>query len=420
MKEELVVPQDTTTTMSAEEWFDISRRMENHHSVFYMLWQMGKPVFTNTISTAAIGFMQGQAMEFLINPQFWATRTPTQREFLLAHEMLHVILNHGERIRDTIKGNESAANAALDVVVNHTLVDYFNFKREEIDPKNQFCWRDTVFNKTVKADQTFEYYFNKLEKCECPSLVLVDDHSGLANTGSLSDIDIEKISETLSDEEMRQLKDALEKHTENKKDNDSQQAGTDAGGFWKRMSDAGIKKKRKWETVIRHWADPFMPKEDRTIEHWLRTNRRLFLVPDAALLPSEMEEDDKPDLGKISVLLLLDTSGSCAHLANRFWKAGRSLPSSRFDVTMACFDTKVYPVNMDEKKLYGFGGTSFSVLEDYVRTLKTYPRAIFVITDGYGDRINPIMPERWYWFLTTSCKYYIPKSSRIFSLSDYE
>ena len=43
---------------------------------------------------------------------------------------MHVILNHGHRSKDS--KNKNAANVAMDIVVNHLLVDRFGFIREKI------------------------------------------------------------------------------------------------------------------------------------------------------------------------------------------------------------------------------------------------------------------------------------------------
>ena len=49
------------------------------------------------------------------------------------------------------------ANFALDVVVNHTLVDKFRHVRKQVDATSQFCWLDTVFKnqKDVKPGQNY-------------------------------------------------------------------------------------------------------------------------------------------------------------------------------------------------------------------------------------------------------------------------
>jgi hypothetical protein len=143
-------------------------------------------------------------------------------------------------------------------------------------------------------------------------------------------------------------------------------------------------------------------------------------------LPSEMEIEEKEDVKKrIKVMFFQDTSGSCIHLAERFFKAAKSLPTERFDIEMFCFDTQVYKTSLTSGKLYGFGGTSFSILERYIINqckgdMRKYPKAVFVITDGYGDCIDPKYPKRWYWFLDPYYTNCIPKKCNTFNLSDFE
>ncbi|MBN2302081.1 MAG: hypothetical protein JXN60_06135, partial [Lentisphaerae bacterium] len=102
--------------------------------------------------------------------------------------------------------------------------------------------------------------------------------------------------------------------------------------------------------------------------------------------------------------------------------AAMSLPEWRFDIRMFCFDDRVYETSLESKKLFGFGGTSFGPLESYIQKHKgkEYPRAVFVITDGYGTPIKPEIPQRWYWFLSSSYTGYIPKTCNIFKLKDFE
>ena len=83
------------------------------------------------------------------------------------------------------------------------------------------------------------------------------------------------------------------------------------------------------------------------------------------------------------------------------------------------FDTKVYETTIESRRLYGFGGTSFDIIEDYIQSyikknnLK-YPEAVFVITDGCGNSVNPQIPKNWYWFLSKNYITYIPKESNKF------
>ncbi len=144
-------------------------------------------------------------------------------------------------------------------------------------------------------------------------------------------------------------------------------------------------------------------------------------------LPTEMEYEGY-EKDRIEVLFFQDTSGSCAHLAKRFFQAAASLPKERFDVRLCCFDTKVYETSLETRQLYGFGGTSFSVLEYWIQNaiaskkLKGYPKAIFVITDGYGDMVYPQAgkEKNWHWFLSNHYTRCIPAACNIYMLKDFE
>ena len=95
---------------------------------------------------------------------------------------------------------------------------------------------------------------------------------------------------------------------------------------------------------------------------------------------------------------------------------------------MFCFDTRVFKLSDEDiaaGKLYGFGGTYFHILEEYIKQEikkenKKYPDAVFVITDGMGDNVYPQIPQRWYWFLSADYTYCIPNKSHKFMLENFE
>ncbi len=471
-----------TREFTMEEMFHLSRELEPHHAVFYQLWELGRPRFTTAIPTAAVAFNpKGECIDFVINPDFWASRTPTQKKFIAAHECLHVLLSHGIRAKNA--KNPDACNVAMDIVVNELLVSAFGFDRKECDPptvvthddqgnllpnplpcpKGRLVWRDKVFPDLSKADadQTFEYYYNRLEKMSKEELGefgdLADDHSnfdgknapgqGQAAAGKgkagqpsptaprLPKDAAEALAKGLSDAEKAELAKKLGKHGAGASGGGSEggkEAGDCAGDLIKQMADpAKISKKKKWETVIQKWSKKYLKNDFKTLDSWIRVNRRFVAIPDAALLPSEMEDTELPDKSKVDVFLFLDTSGSCSHLADRFWTAGNSLPTKRFNVRLFCFDTKVYDVDIKKKQLYGFGGTYFHIIEEAIQAdlrkqeaagkKGKYPEAVFIITDGEGDAVKPAKPEKWYWFLTQGgTKRYIDTKSKIFDLAKFE
>jgi hypothetical protein len=160
-------------------------------------------------------------------------------------------------------------------------------------------------------------------------------------------------------------------------------------------------------------------------DSWVHPNRRFNLISSEFMLPSTYEIE-APNKERVEVWFFLDTSGSCSHLGERFFKAAASLPENRFDVKLFCFDTGVYPTSLKEKKLYGFGGTCFHQIEDYIQQEtkaknKKYPKAVFVVTDGYGSDVYPEHPKKWHWFLTPHhSTSNIPKECNKYNLKDFE
>jgi hypothetical protein len=398
-----------------DEWFEISRQLESCHALFYQLWQMGRPIFTDSIETAAVTFnRQGDFVEFLFNKEFWNSLTFYERCFVIAHECLHVVLNHG--LRTLNNQDPPRTNQALDVVVNHMLTRSFGFDRKQLRDGGDLCWVDTIWgpDTIVSDDESFEYYYRLMPETPVIKVVILDEHGMLG--GNWKEV-IDKLNEELTTEEKRILQSLIEKHC-------GQQAGN-GEGQWTFIDVDYVKKKKKWETVIKKWSQKFLKQSISEDEQWARIARRFNLLSQDLFLPSEMEED-AVEKDRIPVFLMLDTSGSCQLYKERFWRAGMSLPKQRFDVRLFNFDEKIYETSFESKRIYGGGGTSFDIIEKHILHLMRtegieYPQAIFLISDGYGNTFNPLHPSRWYWFLTSYATLdYIPKGSKVFRLQDYE
>ena len=443
----------STPEFPKEKYLEISQKLEIYHGLFNKLWSLGKPRFSNEVDTAAVMFnKEGRCIDFVFNYEFYKTLDNNNIFFVICHELLHVFLEHG--FRSQLFKDKDNVNKAMDVVINEMLASSFGFDRNTILNQKEYCWYDTVFNTPVPKDKSFEYYYDLIQRNKKNNQngnsskggepKTVDSHSGL---GEISQEMVDKITqsiEELSPEEKKDLAKKIEKEVgefikdqemqgKNKSSDDTsnKQAGTVAGGIVKYVNYTKIIKKRKWETVIKNWVMRAMKDTEKEEEQFVRKNRRLaFLnsIPEDTFVPSEYEVDgNNKEKHRIRLLLSLDTSGSCAHLGDRFFKAAMSIPNDRFDVTMACFDTVFYKLSKEDikaKRLKGFGGTSFRIIEDFVAKERNENRgfhAIFVITDGWGDNIHPLNPERYHWFLTESnSKSYIPPKSKIYELKNYE
>lgn len=414
-----------------QEWDDLCFKLMDHHALFYKIGEMGKPYLTDSIPTACVMFdKNGEYINFLFNPKFWKESSDYQKTFVVCHEALHLILNHGKRFKNS--ESPKRANIAMDIVVNHTLLNRFGFVRENIDCWKDLCWVDTIFADKknlgfeIPDDETAEYYLNLLNKTY-PKNEDLDKFDSYDSHDYLNDDNenlFDKLNKELSNEEKESIKKMYEKHSE------SQKAGTKAGGTIHFANKISCQVKQKWETVIKKWTKKFMISADTDTEQWARKHRRFTMLSSSMFLPTEMEiEDMNFNEAKIEVHFYLDTSGSCWHLKDRFFNAAESLPKNRFDVKLFCFDTNVSATDLQSRRIVGGGGTSFTIIEQHIQANiqnNKYP-TVFVMTDGWGDKVNPQLPQNWHWFIDNPNKNsinnvvssYIPKECHVYPLSDF-
>jgi hypothetical protein len=227
----------------------------------------------------------------------------------------------------------------------------------------------------------------------------------------------------MTGQEKESVRDVLQRHTEQGED-DGQQAGNSAGGQWKFVDVGPQARKKKWESVIKQWSKKYKDGDFKDRDQWARTARRFATIGENMFLPTS-QEVEVPKKSKVDVWFFQDTSGSCRGYIDRFFAAALTLDPKKFDIKLCCFDTRVYETTLESRKLYGFGGTRFDIIEDYIQAkIKSdnlpYPEAVFVITDGYGNVVQPEKPSSWYWFLTVDYRYCLPKDSNIFPLSQFE
>ena len=405
-----------------EEYREILNSLANHHAVFYQFWRLVKPKYTqDEIDTACVVFnREADCVDFLINKSFWQSLSENNRKFVICHECMHVINSHGKRM-GKFKNNIDQANCAMDIVVNESLVKYFGFSRKEFDSDSKYIWLDKVFpnNKSVLKDNSFEYYFNLMlkENDFSSNGKLINDHKNLKN---ISSDFAQEIIDQLSDEDTETLSNIAERSELNSKNAD---AGKGSNGLIKNLQNKSPHRKSKWETIIKKFVKKFS-KDEADEYHWLFKDKRMRNLSKSLFLPSEIEyEFKKSSKEKIQTWFFMDTSGSCEHLAQRFFDAASSINPDKFDVEYYCFDTSVFNVNLKDKKLQGFGGTSFRAISDFIYKKKNQTPYVWVLTDGMGDYPNIPEKERskWSWFLTEdSNNRYIPKNCKIYDLKNFE
>jgi predicted metal-dependent peptidase len=421
-----------------EEFLAISRRLDSYYGIFSKFWQMGNPRFVDgeekeKIKTAAVQFDKiGRCVDFMINEDFWNGLSDDQKTFVVAHECLHVFFYHGSRAKNIKNGQGyRLANLAMDVVVNHYICKHLDLDRKAIDPDNKFCWADTLIpDVSMPEGKSFEFYFGEImknAKIVPNDASSMDDHSGLDSfdSGEFEDYMKDNIKEGERKEaESSKMGEEIKKSLSDlqKDAPDSPKAGEGTKGNWLTVPKPKRIFKKKWETIIKEWCQNNMTHAVK--EQWVKESRRMGSMPKSVFIHSDQETDEY-EKEKIDVWFFQDTSGSCVDYVDRFFKAAASIPPWKFNIRLFCFDTKIYETSLKDPKAYGFGGTSFDIIEDFiqkeVRGGKRYPSAVWIITDGYGNAVKPERPKNWYWFLTErGSKEYIDKKSKCYDLANFE
>lgn len=414
--------EDQLPTISRQEFFRVGNMLRGCDPIFAKLWQFGVPVWDATIDTAAVSCLKGSSkIRFHFNPHFWLKLSDYDRAFVIAHELVHVLSNHISR---AVGWNQDVGNYALDVACNSTLECNFGMPKPSIDACTTESMAELTGMTDIPKDQSAEYYYNILMQ-HAPQVhyVGIDQHGNFQIDGE-SVKSIKELADKLKATE-EEIKQAIEKHCNEQElaELKNKVAGTNKGGLYKRIT-YPPKPKRVWGDVIRKRLVRTMEKYKEE-DQWLRRPRRISCWDNNGLyMPATMDTDIRV-FDRLPVWLFQDTSGSCAHLAERFFAAARTIPKKQFIVKAHCFDTAVYETSLETGELYGFGGTSFACIEEYIQNYTRehnvpYPAAVFVVTDGAGDEVHPEHPDRWHWFLSDDTRTYIPAQSPTFMLDTFE
>ncbi len=392
-------------------------RLQYHASLFRTFWDWSSIEFSDQISTACVSFdkLSGTPIQILLNEQFWNSLDEESQAFVIAHELMHILLNHGARYKAD-KYNLTKVNIAEDIVIDHMLEDYLYFNRAILNPflRNDISWIDTVFPNRIDvlSNQSTDYYYN----------LLPDNLTTEFDTVELSAEDIEDFLESTGIRDMAESDSTFSQVL-------SEEAGTGKGAAIQ-LQKKHIKPKKKWESVVKEWESRHIRFITKKVERWDRVNRRFQDILATMMnckLPTNIEiADDYIDKSKLDVFFFLDSSGSCYDLKDRFYAAAKSLDPKRFRLRTFAFDTSVVELDLSSGKFYGGGGTRFDIIENKIQSImrneniRKYPH-VWCISDGYGNSVTPQKPERWNWFLTKGhTKRYIHEKSRVFNLEDYE
>jgi len=313
---------------------------------------------------------------FYYNSRFIMMLKPKEVEFLVGHEVLHVVYDHMGRRNDR---DPQIWNIADDYAVNADL------KRHKV---GQFitsvpCLYESKYD-GKPAEEIYDDLMKNVQKISIDDLVdqMIDDHmDGEDGDGEDGDGDNKgkgrpKMSQEERDRVRQEVKQAIIQAAQ------SAEAGTLPKGV---------------ERLIKDATDPVMPWREliqtnltsaiRNDYSWMRPSRRSWHMD--AIMPGMTPGEE------IDVVVSLDMSGSISDKQAKAFLgeiAGMMNSFDGYKVHVFCFDTDTYnpqdfdSENMDSIEEYepqGGGGTDFDCIFDYLKKNAIEPKRLIVFTDGY-------------------------------------
>jgi len=318
---------------------------------------------------------------FLYNDEFIQKLTDPMVDFLVGHEVLHVVFDHmgarGER-------DKNVYNAAADYNINMTLVEHQIGEpiTSEMLGGGTMCldWKYRGLN-------SYEIYDKLIEDGEGQDGGM-DIHLEVGDGTADADGDGEgkqSITITMSEEERKALADEVKQAVIQA----AQSGGPDVPESVRRMINDLVAPKMDWRDVLRTQLESSL-KSDFT---FMRPSKRSGQV----IFPG-MNKDEE-----LNIAVFLDTSGSISmDMLRDFLSEVQGIMDQyqSYRILIAQFDTGVYGAEeftsddgrtMNEYELQGGGGTDFDVVFNYMAEVGMEPDQMVMFTDGlpWGSWGNP-------------------------------
>lgn len=318
-------------------------------------------------------------LKFYYNSRFIMMLRPKEVEFLVGHEVLHVVYDHIGR-RGT--RDPQIFNIANDYAVNADL------KRHKVGEfiKTVPCLYEQKYD-GMASEEIYDDLMKNAQKISIDDLVdqMIDDHlDGDEGEGEGEGDEGDKEGKgkrpKMTDEERERVRQEIKQAILNAAS--SAEAGTIPKGV---------------ERLIKQVTDPVMPWREliqtnltsaiRTDFSWMRPSRRSWHMD--AIMPGMTPGEE------IDVTVAIDMSGSISNTQAQAFLGEIGGMMEAFDgykVHVFCFDTDTYnPAdftsdNMDTIDGYepaGGGGTDFDAIFRYLKNNAMEPKRLIVFTDGY-------------------------------------
>lgn len=307
------------------------------------------------------------------NTQFFNAMNNKEIEFVVAHEILHMVYDHLGRREER---DPMLYNIAADYIVNNLLVrDRIGEKPSIVD-----CYQDFKYE-GWSSEAVYDELFDEAEK---------NGREYVEALGEMLDehIDWEKENEEregkglpkYTKEEMDQIKDEIKESMLQAAQ--SAGAGNTPAGI-QRMIKEMTEPKMNWRELLRMQIQSTI-KNDYTFS---RPNRKAWHT--GAILPG------MNFLDTIDICIGMDLSGSITHQAKDFLGEVNGIMEEfkDYNIKIWCFDTEVYNEDdfsgddgrsITDYEPMGGGGTDFMANWRYMKDRDIQPKKFIMFTDGYA------------------------------------
>lgn len=426
---------------------------EHSNLMYSFMTQLVTPSFSEEVDRAAVTFdFTGRAFKFEVNRDFWQSLAFHSQCFVLAHEIMHPLLDHVFRGPEYVKSlkesggkyqcvTEEVLNQMMDIEINEALVsDAYGFIRSLLSFADSICFVDTVFPEEIIAaekmvtNQKFEYYTDIYLKHVQDSRFgglgdLIFNYMGYLRasldpvSGASEAVDEPFIQPEASvdyDELMSarqavldEFFDGKEVHPQDILKNKDVLGGTGAFGsgsvgyiavkleVTRSLDDA-------FDISIRRVSQKL--KRTRQKTSWTTPDRRLYSVmhsiDPSMSLPSRRIEEYEVD-EKQKLLVYMDTSYSCLEHVKKLMELVIGMPEDKYVVETYIFAGHVAPIDLKSNPHFYSGGTSIERVYRHAqeRFEEQDYDAVFVLTDGEFSNCHAsymLQFKDWHWFLVPS------------------
>jgi predicted metal-dependent peptidase len=321
------------------------------------------------------------------NTQFFNAMNNKEIEFVIAHEILHMVYDHLERRGDR---NPLLYNIAADYKVNNLLVkDRIGEKPKIVD-----CYQDFKYD-DYTSEEIYDELFEQAEK-NGQELIeqlgeMLDEHldssgesDGSSDNGEEKDVNGNGVSKSrpkYSKDEIKKIKDEIKENVLSSAQ--AAGAGNVPAGVARMIKDL-TEPKMNWREILQTQIQSII-KSDFTMS---RPSRKGWHT--GAVLPG-MQFDET-----IDICIGIDMSGSigCTQAKDFLGEVKGIMDQYKdYNIKIWCFDTNVYNEadfssdggeDLTEYEILGGGGTDFMANWTYMKENDIQPKKFVMFTDGYA------------------------------------